>query len=140
MSAAPAGVEEVCELGAAVLGVCAEVLVHFVEGLVLCVGRSALVGVGAEEDDADGVGGGGGGGEEGHEVGGENDVACGWIVKSVVGLKSQADWSFRRSLPQWFRAKCSSTPIFESWYDMMPRPELEMVSYAYFYEMLKLTC
>lgn len=83
MPAAPAGVEEVRELGAAVLRVCAEVLVHLVQGLVFGVGGGTLVSVGAEEDDADGVGGGGGGGEEGHEVGGENDVA--YIRCSVSG-------------------------------------------------------
>jgi len=85
MSAAPAGVEEVCEFGAAVLRVCAKVLVHFVEGFVFGIGGGALVGVGAEEDDADGVGGGGGGGEEGHQVGGEDDVA--WEEGSCVSCR-----------------------------------------------------
>jgi len=66
--AAPAGVEEVCEFGSTVLRVGAEILVHLVQRLVFGVGGSALVGVGAEEDDADGVGGRGGGGKEGKEV------------------------------------------------------------------------
>jgi len=46
-------------------------------------------------------------------VGGQDDVACVEVVVLVEGL-AELDSRGWAGLPQWFRAKCSSTPIFES--------------------------